>query len=44
MAFGAALRQAVAADPARFDRVQILRETIEPVTNAARKVIAGLCR
>jgi fructose-bisphosphate aldolase class II len=42
MTFGAALRQAVAADPGRFDRIQILRETIEPVTDAARKVIAGL--
>ena len=42
MAFGAALRQAVAADPERFDRIQILRETVEPVTKAARKVIAGL--
>ena len=42
MAFGAALRHAVAADPDRFDRIQILRETIEPVTDAARRVIAGL--
>jgi fructose-bisphosphate aldolase class II len=42
MAFGAALRQAVAADPERFDRIQILRETIAPVADAARKVIAGL--
>lgn len=44
MAFGSALRQTLAADPARFDRIQILRETIGPVTDAARKVIAGLCR
>ena len=42
MAFGAALRHALAADPDRFDRIQILRETIAPVTDAARKVIAGL--
>lgn len=42
LAFGAALRQALAADPARFDRIQILRETIAPVTDAARKAIAGL--
>ncbi len=39
MAFGAALRDAVAADPARFDRVQILAETHDPVTQAARAVI-----
>jgi fructose-bisphosphate aldolase, class II len=43
MAFGAALRAAVAKDPARFDRLQILRETIDPVSVAARKAIAGLC-
>jgi fructose-bisphosphate aldolase class II len=42
MAFGAALRHALAADPDRFDRIQILRETIAPVTDAARKVISGL--
>jgi len=39
MAFGAALRQAVNADPDRFDRVQILRETHDPVMAAARTVI-----
>jgi len=42
MAFGVALRHALAADPDRFDRIQILRETIAPVTDAARKVISGL--
>jgi fructose-bisphosphate aldolase class II len=42
MAFGAALRQAVNADPARFDRVQILRDTHDPVFNVARAVIRGL--
>ena len=42
MAFGAALRGAVAADPARFDRVAILKETHGPMTEAARAVIRGL--
>ena len=42
MAFGAALRQAVNADPERFDRVAILKETHEPVFEAARAVIRGL--
>ena len=42
MAFGAALRAAVNADPARFDRVTILRETHDPVMEAARAVIRGL--
>ncbi|MFN7002092.1 MAG: class II fructose-bisphosphate aldolase [Roseinatronobacter sp.] len=42
MAFGKALRDAVNADPARFDRVAILKETQDPVLNAARAVIRGL--
>jgi fructose-bisphosphate aldolase class II len=42
MAFGDALRQAVARDPARFDRIQILRETIDPMTAAAKLAIASL--
>ncbi|XOY55181.1 MAG: class II fructose-bisphosphate aldolase [Rhodobacterales bacterium] len=42
MAFGAALRDAVNADPARFDRVSILKETHDPVMAAARAVIRGL--
>ncbi|NCO22109.1 MAG: class II fructose-bisphosphate aldolase [Rhodobacterales bacterium] len=42
MAFGAALRAAVNADPARFDRVQILRETHDPVVAAAQRVLAAL--
>jgi len=42
MAFGAALRAAVEKDPARFDRVQILKETHEHVMAAARAVIQGL--
>lgn len=42
MAFGAALREAVTSDPARFDRVQILKETHDPVVTATRRVLAGL--
>ncbi len=42
MAFGAALRAAVNADPARFDRVTILSETHDPVMEAARAIIRGL--
>jgi fructose-bisphosphate aldolase class II len=43
MAFGTALRQAVNRDPARFDRIAILSETIAPVTDAARAAIRS-CR
>ncbi len=39
MAFGAALRQAVLSDSDRFDRVQILRDTHDPVFEAARAAI-----
>lgn len=42
MAFGQALRTAVNADPDRFDRVQILKETHNPVEVAARLVIRAL--
>ena len=42
MAFGAALRGAVDADPAGFDRVQILRQTHDPVMAATRRVLAAL--
>ncbi|PIV73071.1 MAG: fructose-bisphosphate aldolase [Rhodobacteraceae bacterium CG17_big_fil_post_rev_8_21_14_2_50_65_11] len=42
MVFGEALRTAVNADPQRFDRVAILRETYHPVFDAARKVIRGV--
>ena len=42
MAFGAALRDAVNRDPNRFDRVQILRETHDPMVAATRKVLAAL--
>ncbi|MDX1737789.1 MAG: class II fructose-bisphosphate aldolase [Alphaproteobacteria bacterium] len=39
MAFGAALREAVNRDEKRFDRVSILKETEEPVFEAARIAI-----
>ena len=39
MAFGAALREAVNSDPERFDRVQILKQTHDPLVAAARQVI-----
>jgi fructose-bisphosphate aldolase class II len=42
MAFGAALRKAVNADPDRFDRVTILKETHDPVMAAARTVLRNL--
>ena len=41
MAFGSALRAAVAADPARFDRVAILKDTHDPLVEAARQVLRG---
>ncbi len=44
MAFGAALRDAVNRDPERFDRVQILKETHEPLVAATRGVLRGLGR
>ncbi|MDA9865290.1 class II fructose-bisphosphate aldolase [bacterium] len=42
MAFGQALRDAVNADPDRFDRAVILKETEAPVMDAARRVLANL--
>lgn len=39
MTFGAALRAAVNSDPARFDRVAILKETHEPMVAATRQVL-----
>ncbi|MGB1426552.1 MAG: class II fructose-bisphosphate aldolase, partial [Paracoccaceae bacterium] len=41
MAFGSALRSAVEADPARFDRVAILKETHDPLVAATRHVLKG---
>ncbi|MEL6168659.1 MAG: class II fructose-bisphosphate aldolase [Pseudomonadota bacterium] len=42
MVFGTALRAAIAADPNRFDRVLILKDTHQPMFEAARAVIRGL--
>ncbi|SLN44205.1 class II fructose-bisphosphate aldolase [Pseudooctadecabacter jejudonensis] len=42
MAFGTALRDAVNADPDRFDRVSILKDTHDPVEAAARIVLRNL--
>ena len=42
LAFGQALRAAVARDPDRFDRLQILGETHAPLVAATRAVLAGL--
>ncbi len=42
MAFGDALRTAVHADPTRFDRIAILKDTHDPMVAAARAVIHGL--
>ena len=39
MVFGQALHHAVNADPTRFDRVQILKETHDPVVAATRRVL-----
>ncbi len=40
-AFGTALRTAVTADPDRFDRVSILKETHAPLVAATRQVLQG---
>ena len=42
MAFGTALRQALALEPDRFDRIAILKETEDPVMQAARAVFRNL--
>ncbi|WP_282602572.1 class II fructose-bisphosphate aldolase [Paracoccus sp. PARArs4] len=42
MAFGQSLREAVTRDPDRFDRVEILRETHDPVVTAARAVLSAM--
>lgn len=39
MAFGNAMRDAVNADPSRFDRVTILKETHDPLVAATRQVL-----
>ncbi|WP_299970533.1 class II fructose-bisphosphate aldolase [uncultured Roseobacter sp.] len=42
MAFGTALRAAVEADPDRFDRVEILKDTHAPLVAATRRVLVAL--
>jgi len=42
MAFGNAMREAVNADPTRFDRVSILKDTHDPTVIAARRVLCAL--
>lgn len=42
MAFGAALRRALAADPERFDRIALLKATEPDLTLAAREILRGL--
>ena len=42
MAFGNSLRQVVDRDASRFDRIAILKETIEPVREATRVILRGL--
>jgi fructose-bisphosphate aldolase class II len=42
MAFGLALRDAISRDPDRFDRVQILSETHDPLVTATRTVLRAL--
>ena len=39
MAFGGALRDAIASDAEQFDRIKILQQTHEPVVRAARAVL-----
>ena len=42
MVFGQALRSAINADKLQFDRIQILKETINPIRNAAIDVLINL--
>ncbi|TLP44907.1 class II fructose-bisphosphate aldolase [Cohaesibacter sp. CAU 1516] len=42
LAFGTALREAVNGDPDCFDRVQILKQTHDPVMEAAREALHAL--
>lgn len=41
-AFGAALRQSIASDPDRFDRIAILSDTHDPMVAATRKVLRSM--
>ena len=42
MAFGAALRDALAADPGRFDRLEIMADIHAPLVAATRRVLQSL--
>lgn len=42
MAFGAALRESVNLDPERFDRIAILKDTIEPLSKATRATLRSM--
>ena len=42
MAFGNALREAVSADPDRFDRVALLSDVEAPIESAAREVLRNI--
>ena len=44
MAFGNALRLSVNQDTKRFDRIQILKDTHDPLVQATRKVLSTLKR
>ncbi|MEP4195290.1 MAG: class II fructose-bisphosphate aldolase [Aliishimia sp.] len=44
MAFGDALRGAVASDPKRFDRVSILKDTHDPLVAATRHVLRAMAQ
>jgi len=44
MAFGQALRSSINTDSDRFDRVAILKDTVVPVTQAARLVLRSMGR
>lgn len=44
MAFGSALRSAVESDPNRFDRVQILKDTHDPLVAATRTVLRAFMK
>jgi fructose-bisphosphate aldolase class II len=44
MAFGTALRNAVARDPERFDRIEILKDTQAPMVDVTRKILRNIGR
>ncbi|WP_313137047.1 class II fructose-bisphosphate aldolase [Paracoccus jeotgali] len=44
MVFGSALREVLQQDPDRYDRIAILKETQEPMMQAARHVLSALRR